>query len=68
MCDAKVIGPVKVNDVVAVLPFAEFVLQHISMDDPRREGPARRDVYALTMSKDEFDKLLAVVGTPKGKK
>ena len=68
MCDVKVIGPVKVNDVLATLPLAEFVLQHISMDDPRREGPARRDVYALGMTEEEFNKLLAVAGTPKGKK
>lgn len=63
-CDKKDIGLVKSWQVFNVLPQAEFNLCQISMDDPRLDdaaptdsGPAKRYVWALEMTAEEWQKL-----------
>jgi hypothetical protein len=58
MCDVKVIGEIKCKRVHEILPDAVFVLQHIAIEDRRFDAITKRDVYALAMTKEEFDVLV----------
>ncbi len=64
MCDIKVVAPIKVATVCKVLSESQFMIEHIAVEDRRLDSITKRDVYALAMTRDEFDKLLSAIGLP----
>lgn len=57
MCDRKIVGVIRSWQVFSALPKTVFGLEHIAVIDPRLETTEPIQVYALTMTQEEFNKL-----------
>ena len=61
MCEQKRLGRIKCADVYAKLPDVDFEMRHIAVIDPRLDTTQPEQVYALTMTEEQFHILLGQV-------